>query len=362
MSSAGVLGVSWLETDRVAVFLSDELRLYSLRPVERLHATNTQVSGATCVEWLPGRTLPSEERLLAVGRSTGQVVVTSFARVSVVACEMVPKTTRQCKDLSWNAVQPAWLAAGYERDRRDAGVYVWEVEGGHAASSNAMGVAHKTPLTVLGAAGEGCASLAWEPQSVYSLAVGTHSKFLRLYDTRTPGLATQSVLAHLKAVNGVRFSPANQQHLLTYSMGKEIKLWDIRLLRSGAPILHMSMPSGGPVSVAKWSSNGSFVAACSADSARVSVWNVATGCGGVSAEARHAAHGLDGLSGFASLFAPPSAGVGQQLPEGSNGSDSEPPERSVLSAVSEVNTEVQFVAAAVLACCCCSPGTTCCYC
>jgi hypothetical protein len=82
------------------------------------------------------------------------MVLTSFARVNTVAAEFLPKVMRACTDLSWNASHTSWIAAGYEvgelaficlafgvtkylqRDRRDAGVYLWDVERGEKAVSS----------------------------------------------------------------------------------------------------------------------------------------------------------------------------------------------------------------------------------
>lgn len=65
-------------------------------------------------------------------------------------------------------------------------------------------------------------SLAWMPTEPACLAVGTNLKWLRIYDTRSPGAGSPlSIVAHPKAVLGLRFDPSNPTRVLSYSDADE---------------------------------------------------------------------------------------------------------------------------------------------
>jgi hypothetical protein len=64
--------VSWPESERIAVVVDDELRLYSGGDARlSLQAINTHVPSVLCMEWHPSRDRPADERLVALGQSTG---------------------------------------------------------------------------------------------------------------------------------------------------------------------------------------------------------------------------------------------------------------------------------------------------
>ena len=86
---------------------------------------------------------------------------------------------------------------------------------------------------------EAATSLAWHPSNPSLLAVGTGSKWLRLYDTRdrVRGGASASVVAHSRAVQGLRYDPHEHQRVASWSEDGLVKLWDHRMLT--APVLAM---------------------------------------------------------------------------------------------------------------------------
>lgn len=115
---------------------------------------------------------------------------------------------------------------------------------------------------------EATMSLAWLPEDSFSLATGTGTKWMRIYDLRglflislslshipililfvfgsifidycficddniclAPYRAPTSVVAHTKAVYGVTFDPSHPHRLATFSDDSVIKIWDIRKLK-----------------------------------------------------------------------------------------------------------------------------------
>lgn len=64
--------VSWVESERIAVVVQEELRLYYAGGDARLtlQAVNTSVPSISCVEWFPSPR-PIDERILALGQTSG---------------------------------------------------------------------------------------------------------------------------------------------------------------------------------------------------------------------------------------------------------------------------------------------------
>ena len=91
---------------------------------------------------------------------------------------------------------------------------------------------------------EAATSLAWHPSTASLLAVGTGSKWLRLYDTRD-GVrgergAAASVVAHSRAVMGLRYDPHLHHRVASWSEDGLVKVWDHRQLTSPVLVVHSS--------------------------------------------------------------------------------------------------------------------------
>ena len=89
---------------------------------------------------------------------------------------------------------------------------------------------------------EAATSLAWHPSTAALLAVGTGSKWLRLYDTRdgVRGGASASVVAHSRAVLGLRYDPHLHHRVASWSEDGLVKVWDHRQLTSPVLVVHSS--------------------------------------------------------------------------------------------------------------------------
>lgn len=256
---------------------------YSVRPV----STVTDVSQLTCATWNPR---PEQPWTIAVGTATGKVVLhdcspsaSRSAGATSAIREFYPRQQRVCFSIAWNPVFTQLIAAGLDRDRRDYGVLVWDVErdtssfvdssrqqtttaGGHAGAvitsihhpgpgSSSIGAASLTAgrratqprapnssssscigfdVTSMGvvdavssahayaplANSEAAVAVSWVPDSPHSLLVGTSFRWLRLFDVRARDEQV-SCLAHTKAVYGVVFDPFNPKRLLTFSDASE---------------------------------------------------------------------------------------------------------------------------------------------
>lgn len=251
----------------------------TLRPVSAV----TDVSQLTCATWSPR---PEQPWTLAVGTATGKLVLhdcspsapRAAAATSVVR-EFFPCQQRVCFSIAWNPVFTQLIAAGLDRDRRDYGVLVWDVErdtssfaaassgtastaaggrgnagprgrsdgslsnsisaGGAAAgrratehragdAESAQCYGYDVTATVLAEAvssahayaplanSEAAVAVSWLPESPHSLLVGTSFRWLRLFDVRARD-EQLACHAHAKAVYGVVFDPFNPNRLLTFS-------------------------------------------------------------------------------------------------------------------------------------------------
>jgi WD40 repeat protein len=251
----------------------------TVRPVSVV----TDVSQLTCATWSPRADQPWT---LAVGTATGKVVLhdcspsaSRAAAATSAVREFFPRQQRVCFSIAWNPVFTQLIAAGLDRDRRDYGVLVWDVErdtssftapsggtAGAAASGRSTtgprvrtegspsnfisaGGAAASRRTTEHRAGEGesaqcygydvtatglvdavssahayaplanseaAVAVSWLPESPHSLLVGTSFRWLRLFDVRARD-EQLACHAHAKAVYGVVFDPFNPNRLLTFS-------------------------------------------------------------------------------------------------------------------------------------------------
>jgi len=264
----------------------------------------TDVSQLTCATWCPR---PEQPWTLAVGTATGKVVLhdctpsaSRTAAATSAVREFFPRQQRQCFSIAWNPVFTQLIAAGLDRDRRDYGVLVWDVErdtssfaaevpsagasGGVGASGSSaalrsvrgslpgsLGAATAASQRVsesshcvgfdISSAGfvdavssahayaplansEAAVAVSWLPESPHSLLVGTSFRWLRLFDVRARD-ERLACHAHAKAVYGVVFDPFDPNRLLTFSDASDtpaglVKGWDLRKLHHNTPLFTLA--------------------------------------------------------------------------------------------------------------------------
>jgi WD40 repeat protein len=276
-----------------------------------LIGVNSEVQNLKCLEWSP-----EDVRLIAVGLATGKVALANFDIQQQQATSrrtkvFVPKHQRSCNALAWNPVQKNLLAAGLDKVRSDYSCLVWDItqpgivsfEGSQqqevdpntvgtsitnepvtssvssAFKSDTFNVLSVTyavervekPMREL-ANSEATMSLAWLPEDSFSLATGTGTKWMRIYDLRVPYRAPTSVVAHTKAVYGVTFDRFRPQRLATFSEDNVIKIWDIRKLKD--PVLVLNTNSKGLLQLEWCPTRAGILAVISKDEPNIKIWDV----------------------------------------------------------------------------------------
>lgn len=179
---------------------------------------------------------------------------------STIIKEFIPRYNRIAYCLSWNEYYTNVIAVGLDRVRNGFGTIVWDIttqgttqytntnindKSNYTSNTQSnstlynINTSHTTecvtePLTRTSNS-EASVSMSWLPSDQHSLAVGTSFKWLRIYDIRQGNTARPlSVLAHSKAVYGVKFDKKYQHNrLMTYSDDGVVKIWDIRKLTRG---------------------------------------------------------------------------------------------------------------------------------
>ena len=100
-------------------------------PELQLISCIADVAQLTCAAWSPTPSLPWT---IAVGTGTGKVVLhdctPAALRTAATSAEReyVPRHQRTCFAVAWNPEYTHQIAAGLDRDRRDHGVLVWDIE------------------------------------------------------------------------------------------------------------------------------------------------------------------------------------------------------------------------------------------
>eukprot|EP00762_Andalucia_godoyi_P005150 ANDGO_03996.mRNA.1 WD repeat-containing protein mio len=228
--------------------------------------------------------------------------------------EYALRSSRTCFSVDWNPLFHNWIAAGYDRIGKENCVMIWDSQVGVPAlflnapdvavprkssskTVSNIGAFNASPARVgltgvyvdlnenssvdglngggahgLGAVNsslankdktgtgkptydfqgqEAAVSIAWLPFDPMSLAVGSGTRWLRIYDLRDTNTPKVQVAHSAKQVLGVRFDPFNHNRLMSYSDDGSIKLWDIR--RMDSPFTSFT---AGPKALvqAEWSS------------------------------------------------------------------------------------------------------------
>ena len=212
-----------------------------------------------CADWSCD---PSNAYLAAVGLSSGSVMLCNYGserktigssgnnRESqmlvrcVIEKECVPTHYRPCNDVSWNPINHSHFAAGLAKTGRSgASVLIWDASQltGRSRQTAGNGMARHDVLTKpvrQYAESDGIASLTWKPDSQTCLVVGTSHKMMRVYDLRAKSSSpVTSLSAHSKSVMGVSFSPCQSNMILSYSEDGIVKVWDMRALGTGGPVV-----------------------------------------------------------------------------------------------------------------------------
>lgn len=171
--------------------------------------------------------------MLAVGQTSGKVIITSFFQPlpggvvsdpisGLIGKEFVPKNSRQCNCVLWNPTECNLLAAGYEKHRTDYGTLVWDINKAldaqyqslsFPAASSALNAGIR-PVYELGI-GETTYSLKWFTNQPKTMVCGMNSKHLKIFDLRSP--AKPRSFTATKAVYGITLDPFSENRLASFA-------------------------------------------------------------------------------------------------------------------------------------------------
>ncbi|KAF8907863.1 hypothetical protein CPB84DRAFT_1813441 [Gymnopilus junonius] len=249
-----------------------------------------------CFAWSPD---PSFDDLIAVGLSTGKVDLIRLEagkhaqRKNVLSSgptvTLPVRNSRSCNALAFSNEDPNYLAVGLDKVRGDSSLIIWDIStfapalalpvppsgdpnnnngiDNIALSSLSSILPHhpfpprvhpqlprnETPTRIDSriiqqhAPTEIVSSLAFLPKSTHLLLAGISHRWLRLFDLRAPAMAPINVASK---VHGIATDPYDPHRIACFG-DAVVNVWDIRQLRSGAPVLTFSEKDAGRM-VPKW--------------------------------------------------------------------------------------------------------------
>lgn len=75
------------------------------------------------------------ELLVAAGHGNGKVALLNFLPTHETHIEFTPRQQRPCLSLAWNQAEPNILAMGFEKNKSDHCISIWDIEKGNASES-----------------------------------------------------------------------------------------------------------------------------------------------------------------------------------------------------------------------------------
>ena len=169
--------------------------------------------------------------------------------------------------LAWSPLTKGYLASASQ----DKTVCVWDV--------NAITKEQKTldPLAILNAHEGTVEDVSWHAFNSNMLASAGDDKVVMLWDLRCENGSllgkdkpSQIVSGHLKEVNCVSFSPANEHFFLTGSADRTIGLWDMRNLSER---VHSFESHTDEILQIQWSPHEETVFASASADRRINIWD-----------------------------------------------------------------------------------------
>lgn len=218
--------------------------------------SRADLQGVKCFAVCPN---PNSENALALGLTTGKVVLTAFNsdptldKTGLVGCEISPKHPRVCTALTWNPTEHRLIAVSYERHRPDQCLAVYDVQNSvsHKVNRAPMTSVVDRPRPLIaefGTQADVVNSVTWLLQSPTCLVAGFAGKSLKKFDIRD-ALSPKSVTS-TKGVYGLVPDPLFEHHLASY-FEDQIYIWDLR--NFDKPVL--SLKEVRPVSKLEWNPN-----------------------------------------------------------------------------------------------------------
>ncbi|GAB0094537.1 hypothetical protein DMENIID0001_098500 [Sergentomyia squamirostris] len=147
--------------------------------------------------------------LAAAGLVNGKAVLCNFLTNNESNIEFTPKHSRSCLCLAWSETETNLLAMGYERNRSDHSIFVWD-------TAKDLSIVHQIGLS------DTAHSLCWDSSRI--LYAGMSHKHIKVLDLRS---ANSTVLTtSTRAVHGLCLAPGGR-YLASY-IDNNLTLWDVR--------------------------------------------------------------------------------------------------------------------------------------
>lgn len=152
------------------------------------------------------------ELFVAAGQVSGKVSIINFNPVTENNLEFTPRQNRPSLSLAWNSQEENLLAMGFDKNKFDHSISVWDISRGPASDSSIV--------NLIGLS-ESAHSMCWEKKN---LIAGMSSKYIKLMDLRD---RSPTVLAcNTRAVNGLTMSSNNR--LLASYYDNFVNIFDLR--------------------------------------------------------------------------------------------------------------------------------------
>ncbi|GAB1607536.1 complex MIOS [Argonauta hians] len=192
---------------------------------------SSDVQFMKCVALYPR---PDYPNLLAIGQVIGKILLTNLGdarNCDLAGKEFAQRHTRQCNYLAWNPIESNLLAAGFEKNRHDGCIAIWDVNSKCAESSMSLERKHYVanevtkPYLDIGIS-EFSTSFCWQPMESKTFVAGVN-KCLRVYDIREstkPQLSTST-----KALYGISIDPLFPNRVVSFTEN-QVFIWNLRNL------------------------------------------------------------------------------------------------------------------------------------
>ena len=152
-----------------------------------------------------------DELLVAAGQISGKVSIVNFMPVAESNLEFTPRQNRPSLSLAWNEQELNLLAMGFDKNKFDHSISVWDVS---------RGAASDTSIVNLIGLSESAHSICWDKKN---LIAGMSSKYIKMMDLRGSPTA---LTVNTRAVNGLTMSSNNR--LLSSYYENVVNIFDLR--------------------------------------------------------------------------------------------------------------------------------------
>lgn len=173
---------------------------------------------------------------LAVGMENGNVYVAwpslsgTPASTNSVVLYQGPKA---CKALSWNKLQPEYLAMGFDRFRSEGSLVIANLHYERPKKDQVSGLLDgKAKLE--SCSSESVNSIMWTHKDPKSFVAGVNGKYLRLYDMRS--IRSPSQFINTKSVFGLCQDPCLDSRFASF-VENQICIWDLRSFSKPAAVI-----------------------------------------------------------------------------------------------------------------------------